>query len=130
MHKELMMNMDFHWQATEDVLHTLSMWPPLDLLHQVHVLFALGSSMLDAEEGQHSLPHLLHSLFLVQPKTYMIYMNVMSIFSICHICKQNISCSSSPLMIFSLVFFSPLPYMFISDTFVDAINSETPFVYS
>lgn len=33
-------------------------------------------------------------------------------------------------MIFSLVFFLPLPYMFISDTFVYAINSEAPFACS
>lgn len=57
----------------------LSMWPPLDLLRQVCVLFAGGSPMLDAVEGQNPLPHLLHSLFLVQPRTYVIYINLMSV---------------------------------------------------
>lgn len=89
MHKEFMMNMDFHWQAIEDVLHSSehvgSSGPdPSGLESPVskrtqQILFAVKSPMLGAVEGQNPLPHVLRSLFLVWPKTYMIYMNVISI---------------------------------------------------
>lgn len=129
------MNVDFHWQVPEgDVLHSsehVASSGPAPSGPCPFCSGVLNAGCRRGAESPSSPPALLGFGPAKDIDIYRWYIWMWCQYPpVWHICKQDISCFSSPLMVFSLVFFLPLPYMFISDASVYAINSETPFTCS